>query len=102
MRGIYEAPLKAGTLFLWPQPLSGLRYAVWDEPVNEFACLRRDQGKEGSKNKEEELICSNPECTTHPKKENCNENFRQRKKKTTTAKKTTAGAAGKTKTGAGD
>ena len=76
--------------------------AVWDEPVNEFCSVcGAIKVKRVRKNKEEELICSNPECTTHPKKKTVTKTSAA-KKKTTTAKKTTAGAAGKTKTGAGD
>lgn len=55
--------------------------AVWDEPVNEFCSVcGAIKVKKVRKNKEEELICSNPECTTHPKKENCNENFGSKEK----------------------
>ena len=76
--------------------------AVWDEPVNEFCSVcGAIKVKKVRKNKEEELICSNPECTTHPKKKTVTKTSAA-KKKTTTAKKTTAGMAGKTKTGAGD
>ncbi len=76
--------------------------AVWDEPVNEFCSVcGAIKVKKVRKNKEEELICSNPECTTHPKKKTVAKTSAA-EKKTTTAKKTTAGTAGKTKTGAGD
>lgn len=76
--------------------------AVWDEPVNEFCSVcGAIKVKKVRKNKEEELICSNPECTTHPKKKTVTK-ISAAKKKTTTAKKTPAGTAGKTKTGAGD
>jgi len=63
--------------------------ALWDEPVNQFCdTCGAIMVKKTYKNKGEKILCSNPECPTHPKKkkpadENPGESGAKRRRKKT-------------------
>lgn len=65
--------------------------ALWDEPVNEFCAVCGSiKVKKTYKNKEEQIICSNPECPTHPKKKTIKKTVAEVTEEVKTAERKTA------------
>lgn len=80
---------KRGRYFYGCDQYPACDMALWDEPVNQFCpTCSSIMVKKVYKNKGEQIICSNPECPSHPKKKTSEKKTEAKAEKKTVRKTT--------------